>query len=199
MSDSPFKEDMDAMAEGENAASHFKWEVSKHTVGFSESEMSPTQESAQSLETDTTPSISSIQEQEGAAALLESKEDLRCEREFCSNVGNQATVEVSVIPPSPPLHSHEQEEAAYGAEEKKVTSKPLRKLNGESHNSHIDNEFPALIRCFQVVNLSSECLLSFQTSLLHFLKSVPKHCSKHGPQMGEAGLGLDELKLIPKL
>ncbi|XP_054854991.1 protein 4.1 isoform X2 [Eublepharis macularius] len=147
MSGSPFKEDMDTVAEGKNIASDFEWEVSKHSVGFSESQMSATQESAQIHEFDTTTSISS-EEEEGAAALAESEEDLRSEKGLYSDVEKQIEVEISVIPTSPPLQPHEQEEAC-DAEKKQNSRQLLRKLNENCHNLNSDNEFPDLIRCFQ--------------------------------------------------
>ncbi|XP_053122890.1 protein 4.1 isoform X15 [Hemicordylus capensis] len=156
VSDSPFKEDVDAMAEGENITSHFEWEVSKHSVGFKESQMSNTQESTQTHEFDTSSINSKEQEEEkGSVALIESKEDLKCEKGIYSNVEKEtedskhAEVEISVIPASPPVHLHEQEEETHDVEEEKISSEPLRKLNGECHSSNTDHEFPALIRCFQ--------------------------------------------------
>ncbi|XP_070805581.1 protein 4.1 isoform X14 [Pituophis catenifer annectens] len=153
--DCPFKEDADDVTEGKNIASHFEWEVSKHSVGFSESQMSTTLASTQIHESDSFSISSKEQKEEGATALLESKEDLRCEKGFCSNMekeaedSKQAEVEISVIPVSPPLYLHEQEEEACGVEETKFTSKPLRELNGEYYSPNVDHEFPALIRCFQ--------------------------------------------------
>ncbi|XP_013926363.1 PREDICTED: protein 4.1 isoform X10 [Thamnophis sirtalis] len=152
--DCPFKEDADDVTEGKNIASHFEWEVSKHSVGFSESQMSTALESTQIHESDSF-SISSKEQKEEGATALESKEDLRCEKGFCSNMEKeaedfkQAEVEVSVIPVSPPLYLHEQEEEACGFEETKFTNKPLRELNGEYYNPNVDHEFPALIRCYQ--------------------------------------------------
>ncbi|XP_058051256.1 protein 4.1 isoform X10 [Ahaetulla prasina] len=153
--DSPFKEDADDVTEGKNIASHFEWEVSKHSVGFSESQMSTILASTQIHESDSFSISSKEQKEEGATALPESKEDLRCEKGFCSNMEKeaedpkQAEVEISVISVSPPLYLHEQEEEACGVEETKFTSKPLRELNGEYYNPNVDHEFPALIRCFQ--------------------------------------------------
>ncbi|XP_060131725.1 protein 4.1 isoform X3 [Zootoca vivipara] len=158
-SDSPFKEDLDAMAEGGNITSHFEWEVSKHSVALSESPMSSPQESAHTCESDTSSASSKEQEKQGAAAaaaaLSESKEDLRCGEGFYSDVEKEAEdskqdeMEVYRISSSPPLHLHEQEEEACDVEGGKGASEPLSKLNGECHSSSIDNEFPALIRCFQ--------------------------------------------------
>ncbi|XP_077788143.1 protein 4.1 isoform X9 [Podarcis muralis] len=159
-SDSPFKEDLDAMAEGENITSHFEWEVSKHSVALSESPVSSPQESAHTCESDTSSASSKEQEKQGAAAaaaaaLSESKEDLRCGEGFYSVVEKEAEdskqdeMEVYKIPSSPPLHLHEQEEEACDVEGGKGASEPLSELNGECHSSSIDNEFPALIRCFQ--------------------------------------------------
>ncbi|XP_053254534.1 protein 4.1 isoform X12 [Podarcis raffonei] len=160
-SDSPFKEDLDAMAEGGNITSHFEWEVSKHSVALSESPVSSPQESAHTCESDTSSASSKEQEKQGAAAavaaaaLSESKEDLRCGEGFYSDVEKEAEdskqdeMEVYRIPSSPPLHLHEQEEEACDVEGGKGASEPLSKLNGECHSSSIDNEFPALIRCFQ--------------------------------------------------
>ncbi|XP_033013844.1 protein 4.1 isoform X10 [Lacerta agilis] len=160
-SDSPFKEDLDAMAEGGNITSHFEWEVSKHSVALSESPMSSPQESAHTCESDTSSASSKEQEKQGAAAaaaaaaLSDSKEDLRCGEGFYSDVEKEAQdskqdeMEVYRIPSSPPLHLHEQEEEACDVEGGKGASEPLSKLNGECHSSSIDNEFPALIRCFQ--------------------------------------------------
>ncbi|XP_070619923.1 protein 4.1 isoform X8 [Erythrolamprus reginae] len=153
--DCPFKEDADDVTEVINIASHFEWEVSKHSVGFSESQMSTTLVSTQIHESDSFSISSKEQKEEGATALLESKEDLSCEKGFCSNMekeaedSKQAEVEISVIPVSPPLYLHEQEEEACGVEETKFINKPLRELNGEYYNQNVDHEFPALIRCFQ--------------------------------------------------
>uniref|UniRef100_A0A670Y8G4 Protein 4.1 n=1 Tax=Pseudonaja textilis TaxID=8673 RepID=A0A670Y8G4_PSETE len=153
--DCPFKEDADDVTKGRNIASHFEWEDSKHSVGFSESQMSTTLASTQIHESDSFSISSKEQKEEGATTLPESKEDLRCEKGFYSNMekeaedSKQAEVEISVIPVSPPLYLYEQEEEACGVEETKLTSKPLRELNGEYYNPNVDHEFPALIRCFQ--------------------------------------------------
>lgn len=165
------------MAEGENITSHFEWEVSKHSVALSESPVSSPQESAHTCESDTSSASSKEQEKQGAAAaaaaLSESKEDLRCGEGFYSVVEKEAEdskqdeMEVYKIPSSPPLHLHEQEEEACDVEGGKGASEPLSELNGECHSSSIDNEFPALIRCFQVVNVNLKHL-SLQSSLLHF-------------------------------
>ncbi|KAM3829737.1 protein 4.1 isoform 6-T6 [Vipera latastei] len=152
--DCPFKEDAEDVTEGKNITSHFEWEVSKHSVGFSESQMSTTLESTQIHESDSFSISSKEQKEEGATALLESKEELRCEKGFYSNMekeaedSKQAEVEISVIPVSPPLYLHEQEEEAC-VEETKCICEPLRKLNGDYYNPNVDHEFPALIRCFQ--------------------------------------------------
>ncbi|KAL8220423.1 UNVERIFIED_CONTAM: hypothetical protein K2H54_045570 [Gekko kuhli] len=150
MSDSPFKEDEDAVTEGENIASNFEWEVSKHSVGFSESPVSATQEPAQTYENGTTACISSEEEEEeeGATALTESEEDLRSEKGFYSDVEKQTEVDISIIPTSPPVQTHEQEEAC-DVEKKQNSRELLRKLNENCHSLNIDNEFPDLIRCFQ--------------------------------------------------
>ncbi|XP_078236274.1 protein 4.1 isoform X14 [Pogona vitticeps] len=154
MCDSPFKEDAGTkVAEGENMTSHFELEVLEPSVGFSENQVSTAQESAQTQESDTSSISSKEQEEEGAHALLESTEDLSYEQGFCSDVekeaedSKQAEVEICTIPV--PLHLHEQEEEACEVEGEKLTSKPLRDINGESHTSDTVNEFPALIRCFQ--------------------------------------------------
>lgn len=188
MSDSSFKEDEDAVAEGENIASSFEWEVLKHSVGFSESPVSATQEPAQTHENDTTASVSSKEEEEGATALTESEEDQKSEKGFYSDVEKQTEVEISIIPASPPVQTHEQEEAC-DVEKKQNSRELLRKLNENGHSLNNDNEFPALIRCFQVVNVHSKHL-SLQFPLLHFLESIPKHCSKHMPQILKENLML---------
>ncbi|XP_077193298.1 protein 4.1 isoform X1 [Paroedura picta] len=144
MSDSPFKEDEDAVAEGEHIASNFDWEVSKHSVGFSESPVSAPQVPAQTHGNDTTASISG----KGAAALTESEEDLRSEKGFHSDVEKQTELDSSIIPTSPPVQTHEQEEAC-GVEKEQNSRELLRKLNENCHHLNVDNEFPALIRCFQ--------------------------------------------------
>uniref|UniRef100_A0A8D0BDC1 Protein 4.1 n=1 Tax=Salvator merianae TaxID=96440 RepID=A0A8D0BDC1_SALMN len=143
-SDSPFRKDVDAMAERKNVASCFEWEVPKHSVGLSEDQISTSPESAQTHEPDTT-SISS-KEAEGALACIESKKDIRCEKGFYSE---EAEVEISLAPPSSALCPHEQEEEASGTEGVKNAGEPFRSLNEGCHNSDTDNEFPVLIRCFQ--------------------------------------------------
>ncbi|XP_048358461.1 protein 4.1-like isoform X3 [Sphaerodactylus townsendi] len=147
VSDFPFKEDADAMAEGQNIASGFEWEDSKHSVGISESQMSAAQDPAQTHEFDTTASVSS-EEEEGATAQAESEEDLRSEKGFYSDVDNQTEVESSIIPASPPLQTHEQQEAC-DVEKEQNSRELLRKLSENCHSLNIDNEFPALICCFQ--------------------------------------------------
>lgn len=174
MCDSPFKEDADTkVAEGGNMTPHFEVEVLEPSVGFSESQMPTAQESAQTQESDTSSVSSKAQEEEGAPALLESNEDLSCEKGFCSDVekeaeeSKQAEVEISTLPISLPLRLHEQEEEACEVEGQALTSQPLSGINGECHTSDTVNEFPALIRCFQVVNINSEYVIS--SSWLHFL------------------------------
>lgn len=196
MSDSLFKEDEDAVAEGENMASSFEWEVSKHSIGISESPVSATQEPAKTNGYDTTASISSEEEEEGATALTESEEDLRSEKGFYSKVEKQTEVEICIIPTSPPVQTHEQEEAC-DVETKPSSRELLRKQNENCHSLNFDNEFPALIRCFQVVNVHSKHL-SLQFPLLHFLELIPKHCSKHMLLIHEEGLCYRWSEMIPQ-
>lgn len=197
MRDCPFKEDAEDVTEGKNITSHFEWEVSKHSVGFSESQMSTSLESTQIHESDSFSISSKEQKEEGATALLESKEELRCEKGFCSNMekeaedSKQAEVEISVIPVSPPLYLHEQEEEAC-VEETKCICEPLRKLNGEYYNPNVDHEFPALIRCFQVVNVNTEYLL--QTPVLHFLSHFANTGASIALHIHEEGLRFDVLE-----
>ncbi|XP_067386815.1 protein 4.1 isoform X2 [Emydura macquarii macquarii] len=152
LSDFPFKTDVDAVTERKSSNPDFEWEGPKHSVAFSENQMSTPPESLQSRDFDTS---SESSEEEGAPVFLESKDDLKCEKGGYEGVEKQADdseqseVETPIIAVSPPVHPCEREEKAEDVEENYFTREPLRKQNEECHDSNIDNEFPTVIRCFQ--------------------------------------------------
>ncbi|KYO48096.1 hypothetical protein Y1Q_0001909 [Alligator mississippiensis] len=151
VSDFPSQEDVDEMTERKSTNPDFEWEGPECSVAFSGNQIPTPAETSQSRDFGTS-SVSS--EEEGAPGLLESKEELRCEKGVYAGAEKQADdleqseVETPVIPASPPLQPFEREEVAEDVEEN-VTREPLRKLNGECQHSCVNNEFPAVIRCFQ--------------------------------------------------
>ncbi|XP_025057742.1 protein 4.1 isoform X1 [Alligator sinensis] len=153
VSDFPSQEDVDEMTERKSTNPDFEWEGPECSVAFSENQIPTPAETSQSHDFGTS-SVSSEEEEEGAPGLLESKEELRCEKGVYAGAEKQADdleqseVETPVIPASPPLQPFEREEVAEDVEEN-VTREPLRKLNGECQHSCVNNEFPAVIRCFQ--------------------------------------------------
>ncbi|KAM7138811.1 protein 4.1 isoform 15-T18 [Macrochelys suwanniensis] len=151
--DFPPKTDVDAVTERKNTNPDFELEGPKHSVAFSENQMSTPPVSLQSHDLGTS-SLSS-EEEERALVFLESKDDLTCEKGY-AGVEKQADdsdepseVETPTISVSPPLHPCQREEEAENVDENYFTRNPLRKLNGECHESNIDNGLPTLIRCFQ--------------------------------------------------
>lgn len=161
------------MTERKSTNPDFELEGPKYSVAFSENQMSTPPESLQSHDFGT--SSLSREEEERAPVILASKDDLTCEKGYAGvkkqtdDTDEQSEVETPTISVSPPLHRCQREEEAENVEENYFTRDPLRKLNGECHDSNIDDGLPTLIRCFQVVTVSSEFLLFFfQISLLVF-------------------------------
>ncbi|XP_019367705.1 PREDICTED: protein 4.1 isoform X8 [Gavialis gangeticus] len=152
ISDFPSQEDVDEMTERKSINPDFEREGPECSVAFSENQISTPAETSQSRDFGTS-SVSS-EEEEGASGLLEGKEELRCEKGVYAGAEKQADdleqpeVETPVIPASPPLQPFEREEVAEDVEEN-VAREPLRKLNRVCQHSHVNNEFPAVIRCFQ--------------------------------------------------
>ncbi|XP_019403212.1 PREDICTED: protein 4.1 isoform X1 [Crocodylus porosus] len=152
ISDFPFQDDVDEMTERKSINPDFEWEGPECSVAFSENQISTPAETSQSRDFGTS-SVSS-EEEKGVSGLLEGKEELRCEKGVYAVAEKQADdleqseVETPVIPASPLLQPFEREEVAEDVEEH-VAREPLRKLNGECQHSGVNNEFPAVIRCFQ--------------------------------------------------
>ncbi|XP_050788439.1 protein 4.1 isoform X11 [Gopherus flavomarginatus] len=151
--DFPPKTDVDAVTERKSTAPDFELVGPEHSVACSENQMSTPPESLQSHDFGTS-SLSS-EEEYRALVFLESKDDLTYEKSYAGvekqadYSAEQSEVETPTISVSPPLYPCEREEEAENVEENYFTRAPLRNLNGECHNSNIDNGLPTLIRCFQ--------------------------------------------------
>ncbi|XP_030394849.1 protein 4.1 isoform X10 [Gopherus evgoodei] len=151
--DFPPKTDVDAVTERKSTAPDFELVGPEHSVACSENQMSTPPESLQSHDFGTS-SLSS-EEEYRALVFLESKDDLTCEKGYAGvekqadYSSEQSEMETPTISISPPLYPCEREEEAENVEENYFTRAPLRNLNGECHNSNIDNGLPTLIRCFQ--------------------------------------------------
>ncbi|XP_044853420.1 protein 4.1 isoform X2 [Mauremys mutica] len=151
--DFPPKTDVDAVTERKSTAPDFELVGPKHSVACSENQMSTPPESLQSHDFGTS-SLSS-EDEDRALVFLESKDDLTYEKGYAGvekqadYSDEQSEVETPTISVSPPLHPCQREEEAENVEENYFTRAPLRNLNGECHNSNIDNGLPTLIRCFQ--------------------------------------------------
>ncbi|XP_043388010.1 protein 4.1 isoform X24 [Chelonia mydas] len=147
------KMDVDAVTERKSTNPDFELEGPKYSVAFSENQMSTPPESLQSHDFGT--SSLSREEEERAPVILASKDDLTCEKGYAGvkkqtdDTDEQSEVETPTISVSPPLHPCQREEEAENVEENYFTRDPLRKLNGECHDSNIDDGLPTLIRCFQ--------------------------------------------------
>ncbi|XP_054658322.1 protein 4.1 isoform X15 [Grus americana] len=144
MSDFLSREDVAAVPERSNVNTGFAWEGSKQSVAFSETpEPSPSRDLAAS-------SLSSEEEEEEAApSLPASKEDLRCGKGVCADAEKDSELselEPPASPAAPPRQPRGGEEEA--AEDGKDRF-AFRKLNGECHDSDVNNGLPAVIRCFQ--------------------------------------------------
>ncbi|XP_075630289.1 protein 4.1 isoform X6 [Balearica regulorum gibbericeps] len=145
MSDFLSREDVAAVPERSSVNTGFAWEGSKQSVAFSETpEPSPSRDLAAS-------SLSSEEEEEEEAApsLPASEEDLRCGKGVCADAEKDSELselEPPASPAAPPRQPRGgEEEVAEDGEDRFA----FRKLNGECHDSDVNNGLPAVIRCFQ--------------------------------------------------
>ncbi|XP_076213700.1 protein 4.1 isoform X25 [Aptenodytes patagonicus] len=144
------REDVAAVPERSSVNTGFAWEGSKQSVAFSETLVPPASEPSPSRDFAAS-SLSSKEEEEEEAApsLPASEEDLRCGQGVCADA--EKDLELSELePPASPAAPPRQpwggeEEAAADGEDRFA----FRKLNGECHDSDVNNGLPAVIRCFQ--------------------------------------------------
>lgn len=151
------REDVAAVPERSSVNAGFAWEGSKQSIAFSETPVPPASEPSPSRDFGAS-SLSSEEEEVAAAApsLPASKEDLRYGRGVCADVEMDSELsepELPASPAAPPQQPQggEEEEVAEDGEDRFA----FRKLNGECHDSEVDNGLPAVIRCFQVVSPSA--------------------------------------------
>ncbi|XP_069731535.1 protein 4.1 isoform X12 [Phaenicophaeus curvirostris] len=148
MSDFLSREDVAAVPERSSVTPGFVREGSKHSVAFSETPVPPTSEPSPSCHFAAS-SLSSEEEEEAAASLPTSEEDLRCGKGLCADAEKDSEL-LELEPPAAPAARPQQpwageEEVAEDGEERFA----FRELNGECHDSDVNNGLPAVIRCFQ--------------------------------------------------
>ncbi|KAM6314119.1 protein 4.1 isoform 6-T7 [Podargus strigoides] len=151
MSDFPSREDVAAVAERSSGHAGFAWEGSKQSVAFSDTPVPPTSEPSPSCDfaASSLSSEEEEEEEEAAPSLPASEEDLRCGKGVCADAEKDSELselEPPASPATPPWQAWGgEEEVAEDGEDRFA----FRKLNGECHDSDVNNELPALIRCFQ--------------------------------------------------
>ncbi|XP_075293889.1 protein 4.1 isoform X2 [Opisthocomus hoazin] len=145
------REDVAAVPERSSVNTGLAREGSKQSVAFSETPEPPASEPSPSRDFGAS-SLSSKEEEEVAAApsLPVSEEDLRCGKGVCADAEKDSELsepEPPASPAAPPRQPWpgEEEVAEDGGEDRFA----FRKLNGESHDSDVNNGLPAVIRCFQ--------------------------------------------------
>lgn len=140
------------MTKGPSTNPDSEWDGPKHSVIPSKSQMSTPSESPQNFEFGSL-SVSSKETEEkeqGAAGYLDIKEMPRGSSGECIGVEEQASaVKFSVSPASSQLQLGEKK--AESSEERVTPGEPPGKQNGSFHDSRVGNQFPTLIRSFQVV------------------------------------------------
>lgn len=140
------------MAKGPSTNPDSEWDGPKHSVIPSKSQMTTPSESPQSFEFGSR-SISSKETEEkerGAAGYLDVKEIPRGSSGECIGMEEQdSALNFSVSPASSQLQLGEKK--AESSEEHVTPGEPLGKQNGSFHDSRVGNQFPSLIRSFQVV------------------------------------------------
>ncbi|XP_074903753.1 protein 4.1 isoform X8 [Buteo buteo] len=150
MSDFLSREDVAAVPERSSANTGFACEGSKQSLAFSETPVPPASEPSPGHDFAAS-SLSSEEEEEEAAApsLPASEEDLRCGKGVCADAEKDSELfelEPPASPAAPPWQpSGGEEEVAEDGEDRFA----FRKLNGECHDSDVNNGLPAVIRCFQ--------------------------------------------------
>uniref|UniRef100_A0A8C0HMY1 Protein 4.1 n=1 Tax=Buteo japonicus TaxID=224669 RepID=A0A8C0HMY1_9AVES len=142
--------DVAAVPERSSANTGFACEGSKQSLAFSETPVPPASEPSPGHDFAAS-SLSSEEEEEEAAApsLPASEEDLRCGKGVCADAEKDSELfelEPPASPAAPPWQpSGGEEEVAEDGEDRFA----FRKLNGECHDSDVNNGLPAVIRCFQ--------------------------------------------------
>ncbi|XP_035757138.1 protein 4.1 isoform X12 [Egretta garzetta] len=167
MSDFLSREDVAAVPERSSVNTGFAWEGSKQSVAFSETPVPPSSEpspshhfAASSLsseeeeeEEEAAPSLPASEEEPGWGKKKPGppggKEEPRCGKGVCADVEKDSELS-ELEPPTSPAAPPQQpwggeEEVAEDGEDRFA----FRKLNGECHDSDVNNGLPAVIRCFQ--------------------------------------------------
>ena len=128
------------------------WEGPNHSVIPSKSQMTTSPESPKTFDFGSL-SVSSKETEEeelGAAGSLDIEEKLRGPGGECVGVEEQASaLQASVSPASSQLQLGEKK--AESSEQRVTPGEPLWKQNGSFLDSRVGNQFPTLIRSFQVV------------------------------------------------
>ncbi|XP_069659422.1 protein 4.1 isoform X12 [Haliaeetus albicilla] len=149
MSDFLSREDVAAVPERSSANTGFACEGSKQSVAFSETPVPPASEPSPGHDFAASSLSSEEEEEEAAPSLPASEEDLRCGKGVCADAEKDSELfelEPPASPAAPPWQpSGGEEEVAEDGEDRFA----FRKLNGECHDSDVNNGLPAVIRCFQ--------------------------------------------------
>ena len=143
---------MAAVTTGPSTSPDSDWEGPKHSVIPSKSQMTTSPESPKTFDFGSL-SVSSKETEEeelGAAGSLDIEEKLRGPGGECVGVEEQASaLQASVSPASSQLQLGEKK--AESSEQRVTPGEPLGKQNGSFLDSRVGNQFPTLIRSFQVV------------------------------------------------
>lgn len=156
MSDFLSREDVAAVPERSSVNTGFAWEGSKQSVAFSETPVPPASEPSPShhFAASSLSSEEEEEEEEAAPSLPASEEEPRCGKGVCADVEKDSELSELEPPTSPAAPPRQpwggEEEVAEDGEDRFA----FRKLNGECHDSDVNNGLPAVIRCFQVVSPS---------------------------------------------
>ena len=143
---------MAAVTTGPSTNPDSEWEGPKRSVIPSKSQMTASPESPKIFDFGSLPVSSKETEEKelGAAGSLDIKEELRGPGGECVGVEEQASaLRASVSPASSQLQLGEKK--AESSEQRVTPGKPLGKQNGSFLDSRVGNQFPTLIRSFQVV------------------------------------------------
>ncbi|XP_074419107.1 protein 4.1 isoform X24 [Larus michahellis] len=152
MSDFLSREDVAAVPERSSVNSGLAWEGSKQSVAFSDTPVPPASEPSPAghfaASSQSSQEEEEEEEEEAAPSLPASQEDLRCGKGICAAAEKDSELSEPEPPAAPPRQpwGGEEEEVAEDGEDRFA----FRKLNGEWHDSDVNNGLPAVIRCFQV-------------------------------------------------
>ncbi|XP_074419108.1 protein 4.1 isoform X25 [Larus michahellis] len=151
MSDFLSREDVAAVPERSSVNSGLAWEGSKQSVAFSDTPVPPASEPSPAghfaASSQSSQEEEEEEEEEAAPSLPASQEDLRCGKGICAAAEKDSELSEPEPPAAPPRQpwGGEEEEVAEDGEDRFA----FRKLNGEWHDSDVNNGLPAVIRCFQ--------------------------------------------------